>query len=172
MSHGIEALGALILIALATGIAGLAQVLKERRPYSAKLLMSPAEQEAYRRLRAALPDRLIFAQVQLCRFIEARKGLKREWHNRIAQLSADFVICEADSSVIAVVEIDDRTHGRAKQRQRDEKKNRACSSAGIRMIRWPARGLPDVQTMREELALNRAASAESKKAVADGALRR
>ncbi len=153
MSHVSAALGALLFIALALALAAaaLTQWILERRPYEAKRLMSSIEQEAYRRLRAALPNKLVFAQVQLCRFIEPRKGLHRRWHNRIAQLSADFVVCEADSTVEAAIEIDDRTHQRPKQKWRDEKKNKACESAGIRLIRWPARALPDVQRMRQEL---------------------
>lgn len=148
MTH-LETLLALATVALAA--AGALQLMRERKPYEAKKLMSPIEQEAYRRLRAALPHKEIYPQVQLCRFIERKKGLDKKWHRRIAQLSVDFVVCELDSSVTAVIEIDGRTHERDVQQRRDRKKDRACESAGIRIIRWQARRLPAVEEMRKQL---------------------
>ncbi len=154
MTHAGELLAlvaAAIVIVAAAAVGALVRLARERRPYEAKKLMSPPEQEAYLRLRAALPDRLIFPQVQLSRFIERRAGVDLRWHNIIAQLSADFVVCDPDSTVTAVIEIDDKSHRRETQRRRDRNKDRACASAGIKMIRWQARRLPSVQEIREEL---------------------
>ncbi|MFZ2629366.1 MAG: DUF2726 domain-containing protein [Rugosibacter sp.] len=32
------------------------------------------------------------------------------WLNRINRMSADFVVCNKDSSIVAVIELDDATH--------------------------------------------------------------
>jgi very-short-patch-repair endonuclease len=153
MHHSLElAIGALLLAA--AGAFALKQIehfFEKYQPYRARVLMSPAEREAYARLLRASPENLIFGQVQFCRAIEPKAGAHRRWRLRIAQLSADFVICRPDTSVLAVVEIDDRTHDRAIQRKRDRKKDAACRAAGIPIIRWQARQLPSSEEMRRQL---------------------
>jgi very-short-patch-repair endonuclease len=120
-------------------------------PYRSRPLMSPPELDAYQRLRQALPDSVICPQVQLCRFITADHLKDRRWHNRIAQLSADFAICKADGTVVAVIEVDDKTHERPAQRARDRKKDDACQSAGVPVIRWKATQLPTAQAIQAQV---------------------
>ena len=142
------ALSALIVLPL------LAALLKGRRrdqivwPFYSKKLLSSPEQVLYHRLVKALPEYEIFAQVQLSRMLGIPKGAYRSWLNRIDRLSADFVICRKDSSVIAVVELDDASHDRPARRVTDAKKDRALGAAGIRVIRWRVRDLPDIVTIR------------------------
>lgn len=153
MNHALELAIAALLIAAAGAFAiKLIEHLVERyQPYRARVLMSPPEREAYARLLRASPENLIFGQVQFSRAIEPKAGAQRRWHLRIAQLSADFVICRQDTSVLALVEIDDRSHERAIQRKRDRKKDAACRAAGIPIIRWQARQLPSSDEMRRQL---------------------
>ena len=122
---------------------------KEVWPFYSKKLLSSPEQVLYHRLVKALPEYEIFAQVQLSRMLGIKKGAPyRSWLNRIDRLSADFVICRKDSSVIAVVELDDASHDRPARRVTDAKKDRALGAAGIRVIRWRVRDLPDIATIR------------------------
>lgn len=58
-------------------------------------------------------------------------------------MSADFVVCAKDSSIIAVIELDDASHARENRKVADAKKNTALRAAGIRVIRWQAKSLPD-----------------------------
>ena len=68
--------------------------------------------------------------------------------NRIAQLSIDFVFCAPDSTPIVAIELDDSSHERARNRDRDAKKDRACRDAGLRLVRWHVRAMPDVAAIR------------------------
>lgn len=141
----------LLLLAVLVAAAVALREFEWRGRYRAKPLMSAPELLAHERLSAALPEALICPQVQLCRFVSADDQRERRWHYRIAQLSVDFAVCDRRGTVQAVVEIDDRSHQRAIQRQRDQKKDDACRVAGIPVIRWSATRLPPPETMREQL---------------------
>src|ERR1700689_5456398 len=74
-------------------------------------VLSQPEQILYRRLVQTLPENLVLAQVQLSRFLEVDRGVPRQsWLNRISQLSADFLILNPDTSVVAAGELDDASH--------------------------------------------------------------
>ena len=121
-------------------------------PYVPRELMTAPERELYGRLRQALPDYLIFSQVQLCRMIEVDPNEdKQAWFNRINRMSVDFVICAPDGAkILAAIELDDSSHERAERLKADVKKDKALKSAGIRMIRWPVRGMPTSQQIRAD----------------------
>ncbi len=63
-------------------------------------------------------------------------------------MSADFVVCNKDSRVIAVIELDDSSHWRNERRLADSKKDKALTSAGIPIVRWKVGALPDEQTIK------------------------
>jgi very-short-patch-repair endonuclease len=138
---------AAILIALkakAKGDAG-----NEVWPFYAKKLLSPPEQVLYFRLVQALPEHIILAQVQLSRVLGVKKGHNHQaWNNRINRMSADFVVCNKDSSIVTVIELDDATHQRKDRQAADTKKDKALGSAGIRVVRWQAKTLPDIATIQ------------------------
>ena len=73
--------------------------------------------------------------------------------NRISQLSLDFVILNPDTSIAAALELDDATHDRNDRRQADARKSHALKSAGIPLIRWQAKNLPDTLAIRAALAI-------------------
>lgn len=77
-------------------------------PFYAKRVLSKPEQVLYHSLVEALPDHIVLAQVQLSRFLGVNKGENfHAWNNRINRMSADFLICTKDTSVVAVIELDD-----------------------------------------------------------------
>jgi very-short-patch-repair endonuclease len=118
-------------------------------PFYAKKPLSQPEQILYFRLVQALPAHIILAQVQLSRLLGVKKGNNYQaWFNRINRMSADFVVCNKDSSIVAVIELDDATHQRKGRQAADAKKDRALASAGIRVLRWQARSLPDIAAIR------------------------
>ena len=125
-------------------------------PFYSKRLLSNPEQVLYFRLVQALPDHIIFAQVQLSRFLGVKKGHNFQyWYNRINRMSADFVICQKDASVLAVIELDDSTHSTFDRKAADAKKDKVLEDAGIRIIRWEARSIPDISTIQTTLLPSR-----------------
>lgn len=124
---------------------------EETWPFYPKKALSAPEQVLYHRLRQALPDHLVLAQVQLSRLLGVKKGHNyQSWLNRINRMSADFVVCLKDSSVVAVIELDDASHQRTDRKEADAKKARALASAGVRLVRWETKTIPDVATIRAE----------------------
>jgi hypothetical protein len=149
---------ALVLIALAV-VVGL--VLKKRAPsesdegpwpFYAKKPLSQPEQVLYHRLVATLPNHIVLAQVQLSRVLGVNKGSNfNEWNNRINRMSLDFLVCTKDSTIIAAIELDDKSHERTQRVEADSKKNKALSAAGVKLIRWQVNSLPDDIAIREAL---------------------
>ena len=130
-------------------------------PFYAKRPLTQPEQVLYFRLVEALPQHIVLAQVQVSRILGVKTGFKfNEWNNRINRLSYDFVVCGRDATVLAAVELDDCSHERADRQSTDAKKERATSAAGIRLVRWHVKQLPDVAAIRSALAPP-AASSES-----------
>jgi very-short-patch-repair endonuclease len=122
-------------------------------PFYPRKPLSQPEQVLYFRLVEALPEHVVLAQVQLSRFLGVKKGNNfQQWMNRINRMSADFVICNRDFSIAAVVELDDATHERADRKAADAKKDKALASAGLRIIRWQAKSLPDAAAIRSAIA--------------------
>ena len=118
-------------------------------PFYAKKPLSQPEQVLYFRLVQALPDHIILAQVQLSRLLGVKKGNDYQaWFNRINRMSADFVVCNKDSSIVAVIELDDATHQKEDRQAADAKKDKALASANVRVIRWQARAIPDVANIQ------------------------
>ncbi len=126
-------------------------------PYVVRELMTAPERELYRRLQQALPDYLIFSQVQLSRIIDvAPEAQKQAWLNRINRMSVDFVICATDGSkILAAIELDDSSHDQAERIKADSKKDKALRSAGVPIIRWPVKGMPQPQQLRADFLKRR-----------------
>jgi very-short-patch-repair endonuclease len=124
-------------------------------PFYVKRPLSQPEQVLYHRLTRALPDHIVLAQVQVSRVLGVKKGANfHEWNNRINRLSYDFVVCGKDSTMVAAVELDDKTHESDDRASTDAKKNKASADAGLRLLRWHVRSLPSEEVIREELLVS------------------
>jgi Protein of unknown function (DUF2726) len=118
-------------------------------PFYVKRPLSQPEQVLYHRLIRALPEHIVLAQVQVSRVLGVKKGSNfHEWNNRINRLSYDFVVCGKDSTVLAAIELDDKTHESKSRASTDEKKNKASADAGLRLLRWHVRELPNEEAIR------------------------
>lgn len=118
-------------------------------PFYAKKPLSQPEQVLYFRLIQALPEHIILAQVQLSRLLGVNKGNNyQSWSNRINRMSVDFVVCNKDSSIVAVIELDDASHQREDRQVADAKKDKALVSASVRIVRWQAKSIPDVAAIQ------------------------
>jgi hypothetical protein len=130
--------------------------LESEWPFYARKPLSSPEQVLYFRLVEAMPNHIVLAQVGLSRILGVKKGNNyQSWLNRVSRMSADFVVCERDSSILAVVELDDSSHEKESRKQADTKKDKALSSAGIRVIRWQVKSLPTKAEITEAFTPNK-----------------
>lgn len=124
-------------------------------PYFNKKPLTPTETTFYEHLITALPEYVVLAQVQLSSFIGVDRTKAKAnfyvWFNPISQQSVDYLICRRDFSVVAVIELDDKTHNSADAIKRDIKKNKNIAQAGVRMIRWHAEMMPTNELIRKTL---------------------
>lgn len=121
-------------------------------PFYTKKPLSQPEQVLYFRLCKALPEYIVLAQVGLSRILGVKKGNNfGKWFNRINRMSADFVICSKDSTVVAVIELDDKSHAKIERQVADSKKDKALTSAGIKIIRWHVKNIPEEAAIRKEV---------------------
>jgi very-short-patch-repair endonuclease len=154
----------IFLLAVAIAVIAVLAVLKAKSqgggadevwPFYAKKPLSQPEQVLYFRLVQALPDHIVLAQVQLSRLLGVKKGNNYQaWFNRINRMSADFVVCNKDSSIVSVIELDDTTHQKEDRQAADAKKDKALSSAGIRIVRWQAKAIPDIAAIQSTIIPN------------------
>jgi len=119
-------------------------------PYYAKKVLSVAEKTLYFRLSIALPEHIVFSQVGLSRLLGVKKGNKNTeaWNNRISRMSADFVVCTKDASIVAVIELDGASNESEDSTDADAKKDKALIAAGVPVIRWQTKSLPDVTAIK------------------------
>lgn len=117
--------------------------------YKPSRILTDNETEFYWRLRRALPDELIFPQVAMSALIQPATSGK-QWRSdfgRIAQKRVDFAIFNQMLELIAVVELDDRTHDAKKDAIRDAH----LASAGVRTVRFQSKAKPDASAIRTTL---------------------
>lgn len=116
-------------------------------PFQKRKLITATEAVLFERLRQALPDHYIFAQVQLSQLVAIKKGHSfKMWFSRISQMSVDFVIADEFLNTIAAVELDDKSHYSDEDRHKaDAKKDKVLTAAGIRVVRWRCEIMPSVE---------------------------
>ena len=74
------------------------------------------------------------------------------------------MVCNKDSSTAAVIELDDATHQRKDRQVADAKKDKALASAGVRMVRWQAKTIPDIAAIHSVFMPNTAVKRDAAKA--------
>lgn len=126
------------------------------RPYVSKHPLTQTELIFYNRLIEATPEFVVLAQVQLSSFIKVdQTQIVRQdfykWFTPISQQSVDFLICRKDFSIIAAIELDDKSHLNLNAIERDNKKNTNLAAAKVPLIRWHAEDMPLIEEIRREL---------------------
>jgi len=121
-------------------------------------LLTPAERSFLRVLEQALDSRYrVFGKVRLADLIKPTRELdtvkRTTLLNQINQKHADFVICTAnDLAVVGVVALDAPAYRYAEQAGRDGVIDQALATAGIPVLRLPARNEFSVQDVRTRLS--------------------
>ena len=142
----------LVLLVLVAVVFALRLALGRRDSAKFKLktpFLSAPEQELYRRLVDALPAHIVLAQVAFSQMIEVAGGSEKERFSKFGtarQKVADFLICDRAFGVIAVIELDDSSHNR--KREKDAKRDEIVKEAGVRTIRWRGTKLPSREEIR------------------------
>lgn len=145
-------MGTIVLIVIVVVIVAIALIFLKKRsaggsdkwPFYPRKPLSAVEQILYFRLIKALPNHIVLAQVQLSRLLGVKKGNNYlAWANRINRMSADFVVCTKDSTILAVIELDDSTHNAKNRQEADAKKDKALGDAGVKIHRWNVKAIPD-----------------------------
>ena len=147
LAHPGNALLVVVVAALLAG--GFYLVARSGGPhYRATPLMTGNELEFFGRLQRALPECYVFPQVAMSALITPTTSGKR-WRSdfwRISQKRVDWVLFSRHGlKLIAIVELDDRTHDRGADRDRDA----MTASAGIRTLRFESRAKPPVAEIRK-----------------------
>ena len=109
-------------------------------------LMTPAEQKFYRALRSSLPleHYQIFSKVRMADIVDVQKGFDNKTHrsalNKITQKHVDFLLCNPnDSTIYAVVELDDSSHNSQSQKRNDAFKDETFAACAIPILRFPVK---------------------------------
>lgn len=114
-------------------------------------LMTDNEIEFHERLCAAVPEFQVLAQVSMGALIEPDvPGGSGNWLSiraRFAQKVVDFVVIDDERRVLALVELDDATH----DRRRDAERDAITALAGYTTLRYESRDKPDIDSLRRDL---------------------
>ncbi len=115
-------------------------------------VLSITERQAHDLLRKAMPGFLVMAQVPLARFIRVpTRHSYSEWLKRVGSLSADLLLCDAGSRVLAAIDIRDANESE-RARRRHERMARVLRAAGIPVHQWREGQLPSTAEVRRALA--------------------
>lgn len=121
-------------------------------------LFSKAEHSFFLILKQALSDEdyEIFAKVRVADVLRPEKGLNRKnWNIAFYKISSkhfDYVLCDKNTlSIVAVIELDDKSHHQSKTRARDFFIEKACETAGLKLLRFPCRANYQIQSVRDKI---------------------
>lgn len=115
-------------------------------------VMTVQERQSYELLRRALPGYMVLAQVPLARFLRVpTRHSYTEWLQRVGTLSADLLVCDTGSRVLAVIDVRAGEES-ARSRRRHERLARVLRAAGVRVHVWREGHLPTPAEVRTALA--------------------
>ncbi len=115
-------------------------------------VMTVQDRQAYELLRRALPGYMVLAQVPLSRFIRVpTRHSYTEWLQRVGSLSADLLVCDTGSRVLAVIDVRAGDESE-RSRRRHERLARVLRAASIRVHNWREGQLPTPAEVRTALA--------------------
>ena len=120
-------------------------------------LLTPAERSFFGVLQQAVASEYqVFAKVRLADIVRPVRNPSRSGRqsalNRITGKHVDFVLCDTSRlSVVAAIELDDRTHERFERGVRDGLVDSALADACIPILRVPAKQAYSPAQIREQV---------------------
>jgi len=151
--------GVIVAVALMVIVGVVLFALRSRRKSApvqvrGRTLLTANELDFLLRLEAAVPEIRFHAQVAMGALLEPAftKGSDARAYMSVrgtfSQKVVDFVAQERRTgTVLAIIELDDRTHDSAK----DEKRDAMLRQGGYRVVRWQSRAKPDASSIRQSL---------------------
>ena len=110
--------------------------------YQKRYLLTRNEWSEYKKLRLFAEEQgwIVCPKVRVLDLIEPRKGHKQyiTLINKVQSKHLDFVICDKDLHIKAIVELDDNSHDRADRKGRDEFLQTILESVGYKVIHTKA----------------------------------
>lgn len=119
-----------------------------RNPIKSKRVLTMNEQPTFLRLKEALPEHHVLAQVSFNAFMTAKGYATRNLFNRKV---ADFVVLDNKFNVVAIVELDDSSH-KGKE-GKDAERDALIAEAGYKVIRYQR--TPDIEKIKIDFGIQR-----------------
>jgi len=135
----------IIIAAIVGAISDKGKSKKKRGPILAKQILSPNEQQMYFRLLGTFPEHVVLAQVAFSAIVTRKV---KHWSERsdFNRLYADFVLCTKAFKIVAIIELDDKSH-EGKERH-DAERDALLAQAGYRVLRYKT--IPDENRLRTD----------------------
>lgn len=114
--------------------------------YAPRKLMSSTEQLLYFRLTKALPEFCVYTMVPMSRVLKSSSMLGR---GCIMQQTLDYVICKRDTSVVAVISLEDLSRPKQARRKVEKSKEIVFQRMGILFLRINLRHIPDEEAIQK-----------------------
>lgn len=131
---------------------------KSNLPYTKiESLFSPAEMLFLSSLdKATEGSYRVFGKVRVADIVAVKKmSNKSHWQkafNKIALKHFDFVLCDKNTlKTVAIIELDDSTHNKKQEKEKDELKNAICAEIKLPLIRVKASNKYDSDLLKKTI---------------------
>jgi hypothetical protein len=118
--------------------------------YSMAAILSPTEIAFFNTLVQALPDYYVFPQVSFGALIKAHKTANKTHQgvrNTFEKKRADYVIYTKELNPVAIIELDDKTHNKP----RDDNRDLITKQAGYTTLRYNVTSKPSVAELSQAI---------------------
>lgn len=137
-------------------------VLRKKPPLRYKRvekIFTASERKFFVHLQQAIGGELyIFAKVRAADVLLPKSSKDRSrWQsafNKVACKHFDYVLCNANLEIVAVIELDDTSHNRSDRQERDKFIEWACKSAGVPLVRFKTAKGYDPKELRHKILRN------------------
>jgi hypothetical protein len=101
----------------------------------------------------ALPGFIVLSNVPVTSVLGVRHGHDSQtWTRRVRHLQYDFVVCSPDTTTLVAIQLEDSVRSEKDLTNADRIK-RASNAAGVRLLRWHARALPQHTEIQTEFGV-------------------
>jgi len=115
-----------------------------KTPIKSSHIMTVHEKVMFGVLKEAVPECHIFPQVALGAILWTSSYATR---NKFSQKIADFVITDQNFTILAVIELDDKSH--IGKEQKDAERDAMVREAGYKPLRYPS--IPSIGQLRSDI---------------------
>ncbi len=116
--------------------------------YKAKILMTDNEFEFFNRLIRAVPEYYVFSQVSMGALLDANSNnpkIRNSIRMTFSQKIIDYVIYDKNKKIVVIIELDDKTH----DKEKDKKRDAMLHQAGYKTLRFESKKKPSVEILRK-----------------------